>query len=98
MLKGHNYCITEKNLLAHEFIGLPIRVENSTDKNKAQISGTIIDETKNLFVVKTSKGVKKIPKKEAIFMISVGDQKVKVDGKKIVIKPEERTKYFWRRG
>ncbi len=47
MLEGENYCITAKNLLCHEFIGLPVRVESSTDKNKAKISGTIIDETKN---------------------------------------------------
>ena len=98
MLKGQNYCITEKNLLTHEFIGLPVRIENSTDKNKVKISGTIIDETKNLFLIKTPRGVKKIPKKEAIFMISVGDKKVLVEGKKIVVRPEERTKYFWRRG
>ena len=97
MLKGDNYSISTKNLLMHEFIGLPVMVENSADKNKAEIQGKIIDETKNLFLIKTRNGLKKIPKKEATFLVSVGDEQVKIDGKKIVVRPEERTKYFWRR-
>ncbi len=98
MLKGENYCISAKNLRQHEFIGLEAAVEKSSDKNKEKIAGTVIDETKNLFLIRTKNGVKKVPKKEAVFLFSLGNEKAVVDGKKIVVRPEDRTKHFWRRG
>ncbi len=97
MLKGQNYCINAKNLLCHEMIGLQVKVIESTDKNKAGIFGTVIDESKNLFLIKTLKGVKMVPKKEAKFLFSLDEEKVLVDGQKIVVRPEDRVKYFWRR-
>jgi len=97
MLKGENYCITSKNLICHEFIGLYARVQDSTDKNKTKIRGKIIDETKNLFLIKTKNGVKKVPKKEAVFDVFLEKEIVSIEGKKIVIRPAERIKQFWRK-
>ena len=89
--------MTPKNLLSHEFIGLSAKVEKSSDKSREKTRGIIIDETKNLFLIKTKNKVKKVPKKESVFLIYLGDEKVKVEGKKIAVRPEERTKYFWRK-
>ncbi len=97
MLRGEHYCITAKNLLCHEFIGLNANVLQSTDSGRKNTSGIIIDETKNLFEIRTKNGDRLVPKKEAVFEFFVGDEKVVVDGKKIVVRPTERTKYFWRR-
>ncbi|MBI2598504.1 MAG: ribonuclease P protein subunit [Candidatus Diapherotrites archaeon] len=97
MLKGENYCISAKNLLCHEFIGLSARVIESAHKSREKTAGTIVDETKNLFLIKTKTGVKAVPKKEAVFLVKVGNETVTVDGKKILVRPQERIKYFWRK-
>lgn len=97
MLKGEHYCISAKNLLCHEFIGLNAVVEQSTDESRKGMQGMIIDETKNVFVIRTKRGDKKVPKSEAVFGVMLGDQKVLVDGKKITVRPFDRVKYFWRR-
>ena len=97
MLKGEHYCITAKNLLCHELIGLQARVVQSTDASREKTSGIIVDESKNLFVIRTKGGDKMVPKKEALFEVVLGDEKVVVDGKKILVRPFDRVKYFWRR-
>ena len=56
------YDITEKNSRAHELNGLNTKIIKSTDKKKEKITGKIIKETKNLLVLETKKGEKKIPK------------------------------------
>lgn len=97
MLKGENYCITAKNLVCHEFIGLEAGVFDGSDKSREKISGKIVDETKNLFLIRTNSGVKKVPKKESVFEVFVGKERVLVEGKKIVVRPAERIKQFWRK-
>ena len=97
MLKTEHYCITPENILSHELIGLETRVY-SKDKNKQKIKGEVIDETKNLAIIENKNGViKKIPKKEVVFEFKIGKETVKVDGKNILFKPEQRLKVLWRR-
>lgn len=96
MLNGKNYQITKKNILAHEFIGLNAVVSTSSDKSRNGMQGLVIDETKSIIVLETKNGEKKIPKKEAMFEFVLGDEKAMVDGKKIVFRPEDRVKVFWR--
>jgi len=96
MLKTEHYCITSENILSHEFIGLETRVY-SKDKNKQKINGKVVDETKNLMLIEKNGEIKKIPKKEAMFEFKIGKKTVKVDGKKILFKPEQRLKVLWRK-
>ena len=96
MLKGKNYEITQKNIMGHELVGLSVQVVESTDKNKKGLSGIVVDETKNVLVIDAAGVEKKIPKKEAMFEFALGNEKVKVDGKKICFRPEDRAKIFWR--
>ncbi len=84
--------ITPKNLIRHELIGLDAKVVDSTNKSNVGIEGIIVDETKEMLAIKTKGKIKKIAKKNSTFMFKVDGKKVKVDGKRIVAKPENRIK------
>lgn len=85
--------ITAKNLIKHELIGLFVEVNKSTNKTQEKVKGMIVDETKSMLKIETKVGIKRIPKKtsEFIFIIPNG-KKVKVDGKRIFARPEDRVK------
>jgi ribonuclease P protein subunit POP4 len=85
--------ITPKNLIRHELIGLKLEIEKSKNKSQIGIRGKVIDETKSLLVIKTEKGIKKIEKTTSEFVFRLPDgRKVKVNGKRIAVRPEERIK------
>ncbi len=75
-----------KKFLKSEFIGLPIKIIQCTDKSLEKVEGKIIDETKNMFVIETEKGIKKVAKCIAKFEI---DGNI-IDGEKIAYAPHER--------
>jgi ribonuclease P protein subunit POP4 len=91
MIKEKNYEITKDNLLNHELIGLKVEVINSLDKNKIGINGMVIDETKNTLIVLVKNEKKVLPKNECDFLFDIGE-KVVLNGKKILKRPEERLK------
>ena len=76
--------------LAGEFIGLKVKVVRSSGKDFQGLEGRIIDETKNTFVLKTSKGIKTIPKNGCLLFFP--ESGVKADGSILVSRPEDRTK------
>ena len=86
----------ERNLPVHELIGLEVKVSRSVCSEYIGIYGTVIDETKNTFIIKTSEGERIIPKKGTtfIFMINVKQvsKKVSIVGDDIMYRPEDRTK------
>lgn len=94
MLNAKNYRITEENLACHEWIGLQAEVVESSDKSRIGLQGKIVDETKNLVVIETRKGEKKLPKMEVKLMVNVGAEKVLLDCSKLGQRPEDRIKYF----
>ena len=96
MLKGKNFEITKKNIFAHELIGLKASVASSPDESKKKVNGMVVDETKNIIFIEAGNVVKQVPKKEAVFEFLLGDEPVLVDGKKIMFRPEDRVKVFWR--
>lgn len=85
--------ITAKNLIKHELIGLSIKVHKSKNKNQSGIQGTVVDETKSLLKIETRNGIKKIAKKTSEFIFTIPNgTKIKVDGKRIFARPEDRIK------
>ena len=86
MIKKSGYEINSKNLINHEMIGLIVKVIKSTDPMKTNMTGKIIDETKNTFVLANGKI---LPKKECVFEFDI-NEKVVIDGKNIIKKPQER--------
>lgn len=81
---------TPENLPRHELIGLTADVVESTDPGREGTTGTVIDETRNTLVLGTDEGEKTIPKQESVFRFYIGDLKVRVDGKLLTGRPEER--------
>lgn len=94
MLKGEKYCITKDNLSFHEWIGLEAEVIESTDKTRIGIKGKIVDETKNLIVIETEKGEKRLPKREVKIMVWLEKEEVLLDCSRLIQRPEDRIKYF----
>ena len=85
--------ITPKNLIKHELIGLRTAVTESSNPAYRGISGMIVNETKNTIMIKTKRGLKKVQKKGSTFTITLPDKrKVKVEGKRLVARPEDRIK------
>jgi ribonuclease P protein subunit POP4 len=86
--------ITPKNLVRHELIGLEVKIEKSTDPTQKGLKGRIIDETYNTFKIETESGKEKvIPKKNSVFVFSLpSGEKVEVDGKLLIARPEDRIK------
>lgn len=76
-----------EKLVRDELIGLNVNV---VGKN---ISGKIIDETKNSILVETQKGNKKmVLKNNNKFEFAFLDKKIVVDGKQLAFRPEDRIK------
>ena len=97
MLKAPHYQISADNIMGHEIIGLNAVVRDGSDKSRNGIRGRIVNETMNTFIIETKKAEKKLPKKEVSLEIDLGNEKVEIDGKLLVARPEERTKLFWRK-
>jgi ribonuclease P protein subunit POP4 len=82
---------TVKNLLKHEFIGLDVEVLSDSNYCNKGISGKIIDETMKTFIIQ-NKGLKRIAKENAVFKFKLNSETVKVEGKNLVKRPEDRIK------
>jgi len=86
------YSITEENIKMHELNGLNARITKNKDKKKEKLTGKVINETKNLLILETKKGEKKIPKKESEIEFKIKGKKIQIKGKEILFKPEDRIK------
>ncbi len=90
---------TKKNILYHTFIGLKAEIINSASPNLIGFKGEIIDETKNMIIIKTDDGeIKKIQKKPNIFRFYLEDNTmIDIVGSGILFRPHERPKKVKRR-
>jgi len=81
---------TADNLPRHELIGLMTEVVESTDPSREGLKGNVVDETKNTLVLDTEDGETTVPKDETVFRFDLGDLKVRLDGRLLTGRPEER--------
>jgi ribonuclease P protein subunit POP4 len=82
----------KKGLVRSELIGLNIKIIESENKFNKGIKGKIIDETKNMFEIKTKETRKKIIKDQCVFEFIIKGEKIQIDGKSLTKRPEERIK------
>jgi ribonuclease P protein subunit POP4 len=83
--------ISSRNVLRHELIGLDVLVSGAANPLHRGLYGHIIDETKNLLVIETTRGIKRIPKMHSTFRIVLpGRELVEIDGSVMVLAPEKR--------
>lgn len=82
---------TASNIVRHELIGLKA-VAISQDSRETQ--GRIIDETRNMLVFEAENGEKRIPKEHTIFRFFLSETKewVRVEGRVLIARPEDRIK------
>jgi len=75
-----------------ELIGESLRVAESACRGLRGLAGTVVDESKNTFVLETPCGRKRVPKKESVFEVNGA----LLDGDLLCCRPEERTKKLYR--
>jgi ribonuclease P protein subunit POP4 len=90
--------IAENNIVRHELIGLRVRVAESTDPAMRGLSGTVVDESYNMLVIESKKAgrpasEKRLSKRNSVFIFALPNRvKVKVEGRLLVGRPEDRIK------
>lgn len=85
-------------ILQGEFIGLRVKVTKSANPSYVGILGTIVDETRNTFVIRKEEKKRIVAKNQAVLEITLRDSAVvEIDGKYLVGRPEDRLKRRTRR-
>ncbi len=79
------------NLRKHELIGLRVQVVSAADPSQRNLSGHVVDETRNMLVVEVGGADKRIPKQGSRFRFDIQGG-VEVDGDEIRFRPEDRVK------
>jgi ribonuclease P protein subunit POP4 len=88
--------ITPYNILRHELIGLSARIVSASHEGY-KCAGEIVDETKDTIKIKTDAGVKTLPKDCITLEVALPQgEVVRIDGKLLVSRPEERIKKKYR--
>jgi ribonuclease P protein subunit POP4 len=83
--------ISPDNIVAHELIGLNVEITKKHNLPGSKLYGKIIFETKNTILLKTSFGIKRLPKtivKKARFFLSTAD--CFINGSSLIGRPEDR--------
>ncbi len=87
-----------RNILWHEIIGLKVEVIDAKNPLLNGIKGIVVDETKNLVIIATNRGIKKILKEQATFKFTLPNGIiVKVEGKLLKGRPEDRLRLVVKR-
>jgi ribonuclease P protein subunit POP4 len=90
--------ITPENLVRHELVGLFVRITKSTNPVNVGIEGRVIDESRNTITIETKKGKKSFIKEQCVFSFLLPDgERVRVDGRVLVARPEDRIKKKFRK-
>ena len=88
--------VTAKTLARHELIGLELEIVSSANKSQVGLKGTVTDETRQTLTIdvgECDKPEKSVAKDQCVFVFTLpGGQKVRVDGKVLVARPEDRIK------
>ena len=84
--------LTPESLARHELIGLEVNVEASSDPGQIGLSGQVVDETRNTFLLETGrKKVVRLAKKKTSLVFTLPDgQKVRICGSVLISQPENR--------
>jgi ribonuclease P protein subunit POP4 len=83
--------ISPRNVIRHELIGLDVLVVRASNPTHTGVSGKIMDESRNMLIIRTGSGLKRIPKKTGTFRVSLPDGiQVDIQGSVLVMAPEKR--------
>lgn len=87
--------LKKSNLLQRELVGRKVKVLKSSDSTLEGKEGVVVDETRNTLKLEEDRSLKVLPKEIISLSIRLsGGENVKVDGRKLVVRPEDRIKKF----
>jgi len=78
------------NNIIHEFIGLTAEIIESTNKQIIGQRGIVMNETKNMFLLKTKFGLKQIPKNYNVWKFFTDNDQVVINGSSLIKRPHDR--------
>lgn len=82
--------ITAENLIHHELNGLEVEVIESSNPGLKGMKGKVVEETKKTIVIENGR-IRRIPKENTTFIFQLPDQqRVKIQGKLLLLSPEDR--------
>lgn len=84
--------ITPLNLIRHELIGLNVKIVRDSNPCNLNISGTVVDETRNTLTIMKDSVQKMISKNNALFQFNLPSKDVQVEGVNLIGRPEDRVK------
>ena len=86
--------IKPRDLPRHELIGLKVKILKSKVKSQEGIEGRVIDETMNTLVIELPRGKRvRVLKRDCTFLFTLpSGLLVKVEGKILIGRPEDRLK------
>lgn len=83
--------VTAQNVIAHELIGIDVKIVESRDPTLEKVSGKIVYETKNMIMLNANNKMKMIPKKVVKLALELPDNsECLVNGSDLVGRPEDR--------
>jgi ribonuclease P protein subunit POP4 len=83
--------LNPESLARHELIGLEMLVASSSNPGQIGLSGQIVDETRNTFLLETKAKVLRLAKKNTNLIFTLPDgQNVRVCGSVLISQPENR--------
>jgi len=84
--------INPEDLVRHELIGLNVKIASSSNLVMIGIHGKVVDESRNTLTIETKAGPRTAIKDQCEFSFKLGKEWVRVDGKLLVARPEDRVK------
>lgn len=82
--------ITTNNVVNHELIGLQVTVVESSNHQIVGLLGEIVDETKYMFTIDTTKGLKMIPKENSNWKFLLDNKNSVIRGASLLRRSYER--------
>jgi ribonuclease P protein subunit POP4 len=85
-----------EELVKHELIGLAVKVVKSENSSQEGMEGEVVDETKNMLVIRSKGAEKKVFKGQSSFIFTLpNSEKIRVNGELLVGRSEDRLKKKW---
>jgi ribonuclease P protein subunit POP4 len=84
--------ISPRNILRHELIGLEAGIVRSRNPSHRAVEGFIVDESMKTLVIEQNGESKRVPKRDATFIIKLPSGPVEVEGAALYGRPEDRVK------
>ncbi|WP_456368897.1 ribonuclease P protein component 1 [Thermococcus sp.] len=88
--------VTKRNIIWHELIGLKAKIIRASHPELVGIEGYVLDETKHTLTIVGEK-VWVVPKDVVEVEFDLGDEKIRINGRDLIGRPEMRLKKRWRK-